>query len=1377
MNTKRFLLALIVLAAASMTSAMALTVDNLRVQTMRCPSGIDQQDPWFSWQLQSAERGIVQESYRLVITSDADGADVVFDSGTVPSRQSVGVVARGATLQPATRYYWHVTVADNHGSEATSTETAFFDTGLMSSGWGGAQWIRASNLKPGETADEPTDYTVEGRIQIEHTAAGLCFAMQDASNFYYWQLNTEGDYPRLRPHVWQNGNPACLANIDLRGKAELNNTDWFTLRIEVTGASRARTFINDVLVDDRTGNFRFGRVGMREDHGERDGQPEIGCYDDIRVTTADGTVLFSDDFSGDNHFTGGSITDGGYLRVVGSTSGHRLVWQKSKDGNYVHYRLDYDMHLVRASAAMIFAATSGNTYHMWQINCNDNANPSVRHHTYVNGNLTWNDAQFTQFSKADLLGHTRHYTVDVENGVIRTYVDGTLVDTFTDPTGTAVAGDIGMRVDNNALEEAYYDNIVVTEYEADGSHSVTLSEDFEGLSSDFFITAEVENFDGSRMCHVKSPSGEKKVMQSTTNDGVPVFRKQFVLAKHVSHATLFTAALGVYDLYLNGERVGHVQPDGQTLYEELKPGWSDFRRRAFYSTHDVTALLAEGSNALSAVVASGWYSGGIAHGLYGTDDQLSLLAKLVITYDDGTTETVVTDPTWRSSKRQGLRYSDMYNGEVYDARLESDWRAATYDDSDWSSVVAATYGGLVETFQGPWVQVLTHQIQSVRKATVYEGATPQGSDYGMVNVVKTVEGAEPLTLKPGQTVIFDFGQNVVGRYRFTVRGQAGTRLHLQCSEMLNDNGQRSRGNDGPGGSLYLVNLRSARAETYYTLCGATEGEEWAPMTTFYGFRYVAMTTTAEVTVDQITAEPLSSSTDETGDIATSHPMVNQLISNIVWGQRGNLLSVPTDCPQRDERQGWTADTQVYSRTGMYFANLETFYRKWMQDMRDGQRDDGAFPDTAPIGYAGFGGSAWSDAGILVPWYVYALYGDKTVLLENFEAMERYMDWLARQTGEGYLYNGALTTYGDWLAYQTTDNRYVSVAYYAYDAQLMAKTCRALSESEDDSYAQKAAKYEELFQNIKAEFRSRYIKPTVRQNTQTAVLMAMEYNLLDGQSEIDNFISRITRLIRSNGYKLSTGFLGTAIINCTLSRFGQGDYAYDLLLQRQNPSWLYPIDQGATTMWERWNSYTLESGFGDPGMNSFNHYAYGAVGEWMFRHMLGIDYDELEPGFSHIILQPQPDRRTTLPDGQELITWARGHHQSYYGDIRSSWQTTGANGDLVYECSVPANTTATLRLPVGDAATVVYEGGLPADQAEGVDYIGYEDGCQVYHLGSGTYRFTTSLASAVSRPAADGASAAQPVYDLSGRRVQTLAASSQSLHKGLYVTRGKKVVLK
>ena len=1370
---KKFLL-LCLFLTASVLSALSLTVDNLRVQSLRNPSGIDVQAPQFSWVLQSDGRGVVQTSYQLVVTTDAAGSDVVFDSGVVESSESSHVKVSGIPLEGAKRYYWHVTVTDNKGNTATSDEPAFFETGLMQLGWSGAKWIKASDVKAGEVGNEVTDYTVEGKVRIERTAAGLCFAMSDAGNFYFWQLNTEGDHPRLRPHVWNNGNPSCLANVDLSGKVALNNTDEFTLRIEVTGANRARTYINDVLVDERTGNFRFGKVGMREDHGEKDSREEIGVYDDIKVTKSDGTVLFSEDFSSGNSFTGGTLTNG-KLRIVGSTNGHVLVWQKTTDDTHVHYSIDYDMYLVKSAAAFIFAGTSGNTYHMWQINCNDNANPAVRRHVYVNGNLTWNDAPFTQFTKADLLGHKHHYTIEVENGVIRTYIDDILVDTYTDNSGTAVPGDIGMRVDNNTGEEGYYDNIVVTSYDQSGTPTITLSEDFESLSSDVFFDAVIEDFQGSRMCHVKSASGEKKVMQTSTS-GMPMFRKTFNVSKKVVSAKLFTSGLGVYDLFMNGQRVGHVQPDGTTIYEELKPGWTDFRYRVFYSTHDVTTLVREGKNAIGAVVTSGWWAGAVMHGAYGSPTT-GFMAKLIINYDDNSQDIVVSDLSWLSSKKGALKLGDIYDGEIYDARLASDWTSADYDDSEWNAVAEnVEFNGSIDAFTGGYVQTLPQLVQQVKTASIYEGSKATGTDFGMANVVSTQNGAGTISLSKGQAVVIDFGQNIVGWVNFKVKGQAGNRLKFRFVEMLNDNGSRSRGNDGPGGTPYLANLRLAKASLYYTLRGDADGESYHSSTSFFGFRYCEITPSDDVEILSIEAQPVSSSTDDRGSIETSNELVNQLISNIAWGQRGNLLSVPTDCPQRDERLGWMADTQVFSTTGLFNAYMESFYRKWMQDVRDGQNSQGAYPGVAPECWGTpFGQTVWADAGILVPYNLYMMTGDKDILRENYNSMERYMNFLSTQQFDGYLYNGGGLTWGDWLSFVSTDTRYIAVAYYAQVAQLMATMSRALSEHDNDTYARKAQQYDQLFQNIKAEFRSRYITPNIRQNTQTAYLMALNYNLLADDDEIGRFKNLLSRNIRNNGYKLNTGFAGTAILNTTLSRFGLNDYAYDLLLQRNCPSWLYSVDQGATTIWERWNSYTKESGFGDPGMNSFNHYAYGAVGEWMYRYMLGIEYDVLQPGFRHIILQPQPDVRETLPSGQQLITRASGHHQCNYGDIRSSWQAVDKDA-FTYDCTVPVNTTATLRLPVADEQTMVYEGGVVASESEGITYVGYQDGCQVYELGSGTYHFTTNLKTGISLTSYEETVVA-PVFDLSGRILRTDNTSVSDLRPGVYITDGRKFVIK
>lgn len=1121
----------------STAAVHALTVTNLRVQSMLNPEGIDSPTPHFSWQLQSDQRNTMQKSYRLVVATDAQCDAIVWDSGPVTSSQSVGVVAPGLQLQPATRYYWRVTVTDNHGKKAQSLVAAYFDTALMGSGWSGAQWIKAPQPQ--------------------------------------------------RPAPEQQ-----------------------------------------------------------------------------------------------------------------------------------HYTLSADMTLIKDNAAIVFAATSTNTYHMWQINTLDHASlPMVRHHIYNKGQLTVEDVPFTQFTKAQLLGQRHRLTIEVQGLTIITRIDNVEVDRFADHSGTLTTGDVGLRTDNTGSndERAYFDNIVLTEYDASGRPTIRLSEDFEQGCSDHFIRAQVVQRNSGHEVLMSGGGRENRLMQQCS-EGTLMLRKEFTLGKDIRSAKLFTTALGVYDLFINGQRVGHVQPGGETVYEELKPGWSDYRKRVFYSTHDVTTLLRQGANALGAVVADGWFAGFVGHGMYGSGSDLSFLAKLVVTFDDGSQSILVTDPSWASSRQGALRMGDIYNGEIIDARNQSAWTMPGYDPAGWSGVELSTwFNGSIETLEGQFIQALPQLAQPVKTATISEGIRQTGTDYGMVNVVQTLQSPAAITLRKGQTAVLDFGQNIVGWMDFQVRGRSGTRLHLQPVEMLNDTGERSRGNDGPGGSPYLANLRSAKAELYYTLAGQAQGERYQSATTFFGFRYVEVTATDDVELLSFQAMPVTSSVEDAGRVETSSTLVNQLFSNIVWGQRGNLLSVPTDCPQRDERQGWTGDTQIFCRTAMYNAQTQAFYRKWMTDMRDGQRADGAFPDTAPIGFAGYGSSAWADAGIIVPWTVYQMYGETDILTENFEAMERYMQFVAQQHTEEYQYQGPYDTYGDWLAFANTDKRYISVACYAQDALLMASIAKALSQHDNDAFAQKAKAYEELYGKIRAEFLSRYFTPTPRQDSQTALLLALRFGLTTNQAHHDQLRQQLSQAITDNQETLSTGFVGTGILNQTLSELGLADHAYSLLLQRRCPSWLYSVDQGATTTWERWNSYTKESGFGDPGMNSFNHYAYGAVGEWMYRYMAGIDTDQQQPGFRHIILQPQPDLRLTLPSGQERISHASASHQSPYGEILSSWRLND-DGTLVYTCTIPANTTATLRLPVSSQNDKV-KGNAKSN--------GFQDGCRLYQLGSGTYTFTTA----------------------------------------------------
>ena len=801
-------------------------------------------------------------------------------------------------------------------------------------------------------------------------------------------------------------------------------------------------------------------------------------------------------------------------------------------------------------------------------------------------------------------------------------------------------------------------------------------------------------------------------------EGVPMFRTEFNLNNAIRSARLYTSGLGVYDVFINGQRVGTPDENGKRIYDEFKPGWTDYTKTVFYSTYDVTGLLNQGLNAVGAYVSSGWWKGGIAFGKYGNPD-LGFIGKLVVEYEDGTSRIIVTHPeTWKYSTTGPIRMGDIYNGETYDAGKESAWTSPGLDDSKWQTCDLNTeFKGQIKAFVGPTVQVRPELELTPAKIVVYEGIKSTESTFGEINIVETTTGQRNLSLKKGQTVIYDFGQNFTGWVKFKVKGTSGTNATILFAEMLNDTGDSLRGDDGPGGSLYRINLRGAKAILQYTLKGNEQGEEFHPSTTFFGFRYCNLTASDDIEIESMTGEVVGTVAEEGSSFTTNHSAVNQLYSNVVWGQRSNFLSIPTDCPQRDERLGWTGDIQIFGRTATYNADLAAFFRKWMGDMRDSQREDGAYPDVAPHVWVGWGQSAWADAGIVTPWNVYLMYGDKGILEENYESMEKYMTFLSNQAGDGYLYNGAGTNYGDWVSYVYTENRYISVCYYAYVALLMEKTALALSVADNDNYAQKAALYQTLYNNIKSEFLTRYTDSDglLKIDTQTAYLLALKLDLFATENVRRNAVEHLRLLITDNGNKLNTGFVGTGIIAQTLSDAGLIDQAYNLLLQIENPSWLYSVDQGATTIWERWNSYTKENGFHpDISMNSFNHYAYGAVAEWLFRYVAGINPDEANPGFKHILLNPSPDFRKIRPQGQEQITQVAATYNSYYGKIRSTWEIA-TNGNVKYDFSIPANTTATLTLILPKGIEKVYENNKPVKAT-------FVNNKAIIELQSGNYSF-------------------------------------------------------
>ena len=747
---------------------------------------------------------------------------------------------------------------------------------------------------------------------------------------------------------------------------------------------------------------------------------------------------------------------------------------------------------------------------------------------------------------------------------------------------------------------------------------------------------------------------------------LPYLRKAFALTKPIRHASLYATALGVYELHLNGQRVGdHI----------LAPEWTDYRKRIRYQEYDVTSMLKSGDNALGALVAHGWFSGHLGNGgyqYYGTVPEL--FAQLEVTYTDGSTERIVTDASWKAHISPILS-SDFMLGENYDSRQElGGWDKPGLSESDWSPV-SMDYG-VMDSRKPP---IAKDHLE----ATVSEPVRETGE-------------IKPKSLKEAAKGrwTFDLGQNMVGVVRLKVSAPAGTRLTLRHAEMLN-----------PDGTIYTTNLRGAPSiDTYITHGGSTE--IWQPRFTFHGFRYVELTgLPTKPGMDAVTGIVINSDTPRAGEFACSDPRINQLQSNIQWGQRGNYLSVPTDCPQRDERMGWMGDAEVFVRTATYNADVAAFYTKWLVDVDDAQTADGAYSDISPS-YGGGGTPAWADAGVICPWTIYQANGDTRLLQRHLPNMARWVEWCRVHSTNLIRDKDRNGDYGDWLSQgANTPKDLIGTAYFAYSTHLLSKAYRAVGD------ASNAEKYEQLFEEIKAAFNKRYVKEDGRitGNTQCCYAMALKFELLpDALRPLA--AKYLEDDIKAKGNHLSTGFVGVSYLLPTLTNAGKLDTAYTLLTQDTFPSWLFSVKHGATTIWERWDGWTPEKGFQDPGMNSFNHYSLGSCGEWLFDAAAGIDLDPAQAGFKHILLRPKVDGP---------LTWVKAHHDCLYGRIESNW--TRENGTLTLNVTVPPNTTATVYMPAADANSVM-EGTGPAAKATGVKFLRSEAGTAVYEVESGTYTF-------------------------------------------------------
>jgi alpha-L-rhamnosidase len=782
------------------------------------------------------------------------------------------------------------------------------------------------------------------------------------------------------------------------------------------------------------------------------------------------------------------------------------------------------------------------------------------------------------------------------------------------------------------------------------------------------------------------------------------YRKPVEMAKDVRRATVYASALGIYELQINGHRVGNSM---------FSPGWCDYAKRSFYNTYDVTEMVREGHNVLGAIVADGWYAGYVGYGLlvgYGPNrcgrymygKTPALLVQLEIQYADGSNDTIVTDSTWKVATGPIVE-ADMLMGETCDARLElSGWAGPGFDDSRWASAVRAEENG---SLKAEFIdQSGSREVELGFRKPPRMQAYP-GVPIVPIEEIQPVEITEP---NPG-VYLFNLGQNFSGVVRLKVRGPAGTTIRIRHGEMLHTDGR-----------LMTENLRKARATDTYILRGDPDGEVWTPRFTYHGFQFVELTGypgTPEL--DAVTGVVLHSDTPLASSFECSDEMVNQLFRNVVWTQRANFFEIPTDCPQRDERLGWTGDAQIYVRTASFNADVAAFFTKWLQDLEEAQLPDGPYPDYAPYpmqhgkpnrAFA----TAWMDAGVICPHAVYRAYGDTRVIQRHWESMERFMDYRKRVSPD-FLGVALGNGWGDWLSLnETTPVEYVDTIYFACSSKLMAEMAEALGKEE-------AAKmYREWFDSIARAYAKKYIDDEGRLTveTQSAHALALYVGLVPERLR-QAFADRLAEMIRQNDVRMATGFLGTKHLLPVLSAYGHNDLAGRLLQSRRFPSWGYEIENGATTIWERWNSFTKDEGFMNPSMNSFSHYSFGAVCEWMFTNLAGID--QVTPGFGQILIRPLPQSQESNPEHPE-IDWVRAEYDSVRGRVASHWRRLSDRFQL--DVVVPANTTATVYIPAKTVKAVT-ESGLALGEAPGVRVLGWESGRVQVSIGSGNYRFASS----------------------------------------------------
>lgn len=979
-------------------------------------------------------------------------------------------------------------------------------------------------------------------------------------------------------------------------------------------------------------------------------------------------------------------------------------WITVYDGTeqYEHitdYTVEFQCRFEGKEANFSFATGSRDNYYRYMVKVNEKGIYLIPY-MYVDGECIAckegevNFATLLDIDLATVRNRKFVYRFVVTPKLISAYVDGLHVQDVkvTEDMPVPKIGMPGLHIPGSSGHTMYVEKMVTWE----NSTGMSIYEwNFE-KSGNIFPCGYVENgvFRASRAGRLFPKADSFAV------------RKEIECRDTPTDAKLFVSGLGVFCSYVNGERTYNTF-DGKKRYYELTPGSTEGSRRKHYYTYDVTGQIKKGVNTISALVSSGWWSD-MVHICYGK--QNAFLAKLVVKYADGSEETFVTDNSWKYSTEDcPIGYCSIFSGEDYDATKSMDFTNSGFDDSHWHNVkINREFSGEITSGVKGAIYNRDDLEHPALNARIFSGVSGvSDEEFGTVNVTGTIyldsENTE-FELNPGETAVVDFGYNLAGREAFEVVAEKGTKITVCHGEALNDcNGLKSRNNSGPEGSVWMKNLEGLSPATTNYIC--KDGwQSFTPLYSFYGFRYVQITADRHVIFKKLTCQVITSVLHDSGSIRTGVEDVNKLIGNTRRGLLSNYLSVPTDCPQRAERVGWTADTQVFTKTAAYFTtDTKSFLEKWLADMRDCQKSDGQYMNGCPRGRCGgsTGTFGWADAGVFVPYYLYKMYGDKKTLSDCYGSMQKYVDGYLASTGK----KGANIRYGDWLSALGNDKemRYLlAVAYYAWVARYMEEIAETLG------YADDAKRYRKVFETEKQYFNEIYVNEdgTLKYMIPVTVLTALHLNLIDDEATVEKYVEFLRKSAIVSDYKVQTGFLGTAMVLPVLSRFGMTDVAYKILLCKEMPSWLYSVTQGATTVWERWDAYTLEKGYATP-MISLNHYSFGAVIEWLFAYAGGIKPDDF---FSRFTVSPEPDR---------LLGEIDVKYESLNGTIISSWRYEGEG--IIFNIEIPANTTATIRLPYG-VEHITSANGVSFTECAGIGGPEYGEDYTKFSVKSGSYIF-------------------------------------------------------